>query len=303
MDPGLLLSWHLRSAPVASEHSVVRPGVFAPVVWPMAWAPPQERLAMLQQQPGVPLHRLVEAALELGDDAVLDALLARRLGSAALPAELMTLLQPRMRQRLQQLGVEGEPAWLAWGADGRRTSQAPTAVFAAWDELRVLLGVGEQRLWLGPILLRYGAEAPPLARRIVPELSLASDTDTPANRRAAGRALAELYLGLAAPPPDGWPVWLTRGVTALAAERAVGAVPSLSAAAARRAALGVNGLESLLAATDPVEADALALAVELLHSRHRAHFPQLLEALRGGLAGPQAIAIAYGRDLASLTTP
>lgn len=278
---------------------------WAPLVLPVAALPPEARARRLLAEVRLPLGERVAAALAWGaTDAALRAAAAQAAPLAADPL-LDAALRRWAEAEAQRLGLPAGARLVAIDADGRPRMPTPAEAGALADAEDILATLAWPR-WRGPlVLVPYGVAHPLIApgavrvaRPALPVLRLPED-----GRAGLAAACADLALALSAPPPGGWPAWLSAGAAGCARARADGTGIPLRPMAERRAAAGSAAIAGLLdgAVHDPELATAVAAA--LLHPSRRRRLPDLLALLRGGASSAGALRTAYGLDAAALAAP
>lgn len=272
-------------------------GPLAPLVVPVEVLPPAARAERLLAEQRLPLGERVAAALAWGADTAALRAAAGQAGPLNADRVLDEALERWAAAASERLGLPREGSILVVGADGR-ARQGGVDERAALAEVQELLAPLAWPRWRGPLLLvPYGTDhaaiAPGAARVVRPALPVLRTP--PGGRAGLAVAIAELGLALSAPPPAGWPEWLSTGVTGCARARADGSGLPERRLAELRAAAGSGAVTRLLAGDGPVDA-ALATAVVggLLQPRRRARLADLLELLRHGAGGVGAVVTAYG---------
>ncbi len=272
-------------------------GPLCPLVVPVEVLPPAARADRLLAERRLPLGERVAAAIAWGADAAALRAAAGLAGPLNADRTLDAALERWAAATAARLGLPREGAVVVVGADGR-ARQGGADERAALADVQELLAPLAWPRWRGPLLLvPYGIDhpaiAPGIARVVRPALPVLRPP--PGGRAGLAVAIAELALALSAPPPDGWPEWLSAGVAGCARARANGSGLPERRLAEVRAAAGAGAVARLLAGDGPADA-ALATAVVggLLQPRRRARLPDLLELLRHGAGGAGAVATAYG---------
>jgi hypothetical protein len=272
-------------------------GPLGPLVVPVGVLPPAARAERLLAERRLPLGERVATALAWGADTAALRAAAGHAGALNADHALDDALERWAAAAAGQLGLPREGGVVVVGPDGR-ARHGGNEERAALAEVQELLAPLAWPRWRGPLLLvPYGIDhpaiAPGVARVVRPALPVLR---LPAGGRPGlAVAIAELALALAAPPPAGWPDWLTLGVAGCARARADGSGLPERRLAEQRAAAGAGAVARLLAGDGPADA-ALATAVVggLLQPRRRARLSELLELLRHGAGGTGAVATAYG---------
>lgn len=301
MDPALAFV-ALGAPPAHADAQVlVLPGAWLPVLLPLACLPPQVRAQALARVPDCPPAVQTDADLAIGDTAAAWAVV-RSIRVPLVAPDLVHVLSLWAAQEQAQLGLpaplEGAAQVLSGPPDG-----AAMAVKALGD-VHGLLDPWPWPRWVGPLLVVGEREAtqglgegdPFLARPVLPLVRIPHDP----SRSAWAARLTQLSLALSAPPPQGWPPFLTLGLTRLAEARGAFQVVSPEHLHGVRAAAGAAGIATALRATNPDPELATALAAFLLHPQRRALLSSALDLLRSGATAQAMFAIAYGLDLAQV---
>ena len=272
-------------------------GPLGPLVVPVEVLPPAARAERLLAERRLPLGERVAAAMAWGADAAALRAAASQAGPLSADRVLDAALERWATVAAERLGLPRDGTVVVVGPDGR-ARQGSADERAALAEVQELLAPLAWPRWRGPLLLvPYGTDhaaiAPGAARVVRPALPVLRTP--PGGRAGLSVAIAELALALSAPPPAGWPEWLSVGVTGCARARADGSGLPERRLAELRAAAGAGAVTQLLAGEGPVDA-ALATAVVggLLQPRRRARLSDLLDMLRHGAGGGGAVATAYG---------
>ena len=292
---------------VLSAQAALLPGAWLPLPVPVAALPLPVRAQWARQAPVASRALRVEWLLQANAERDAWALLIQCPGPLA-----------------GEVGLEA--AAMAWGERWLAEHAVPaqrsgTLVFraGAWvladgdwaggvaDGLAVLAVLPGPR-WLGPLLMVAGQAGPAvlpagsdaIIRPVAPVVRLATEASGDALRGEVAARVAVLHLDLWAPPATGWPMWLRLGVAGVARAKGRGEGPSPRDMAERRAQAGAQALNDLVLAHDGSEVDAAlatAACTPLVSVRHAARLPVLLAALRQGLGGREAVAVAYGWDV------
>lgn len=270
-------------------------GVAAPLVVPATVLPADVRIRRILAESRLGLGERVAAAIAWGGSAPALRTALQQTAPLAADAALDTALRAWTDAECGRLGLPPDAAIAAIGGDGRPRPSTGDERGALADVQDLLAPLAWPR-WRGPLLLvPYGVEHPAIAPGTARVLRAALPVlrPPPGGRPELAAAIAELALGMAAPPAGGWPRWLQQGVAACARARADGSGIAERPLAERRAAAGADAIADLLA--DGLEDADLAKAVVggLLHPSRRARLPDLLELLRHGAGGPGAVATAY----------
>ncbi len=296
MELVLILAALAREPVRIDARAVWFAGPMAPLVLPAAVMPVGPRSARMLAETRLPLGERVAAALAWGaDDPALGAA-AGCAGPLSADPVLDAALQRWAAHAADGFGIPRE-GLAAIGADGRPRSASNEERAALSDVEDVLAPLAWPR-WRGPLLLvPYGVDHPAirpgLARVVRPALPVLRPP--PGGRIGLAVAIAELALALSAPPPGGWPGWLSAGVAGCARLKAAGGGLADRLLAEQRAAAGSAAVTRLLAGEGPVDRElATAVVGGLLHPRRRGHLPDLLDLLRHGVSGTGAVGTAYG---------
>jgi len=278
-------------------------GPMGPLVIPVAAVP--DRAARILVEYRLPLGERVATALRWG--AVNEALRAAATWSGPLSADptLDGCLRQWGQTEAARLGLAWDAPLVAIGEDGLPRN-ATAEERAALSDVQDLLATLAWPRWRGPlVLVPYGvvhhAIAPGVARIVRPVLPVLRPP--PGGRAPLAVAIAELAMALSAPPPAGWPGWLSTGLAGCAEARALGSGIPERAMAERRAAAGPVAIRAQLDGSSlPDIGVATAVVAGLLHPTRRRRFPDLLELLRHGSDAVGAVQIAYGLSPEGLAT-
>lgn len=272
-------------------------GPLCPLVVPVEVLPPATRAERLLAETRLPLGERVTAALAWGADAAALRAAASQAGPLSADHALDAALERWAAAAAVRLTLPRDGTVVAVGLDGRARPGSADERAALADVQELLAPLAWPR-WRGPLLLvPYGVDhpaiAPGAARVVRPALPVLRPP--PGGRAGLAVAIAELALALVAPPPDGWPEWLTAGVAGCARARADGSGLPERRLAEVRAAAGAEAVTRLLSGSGPLDAGlATAVVGGLLQPRRRERLPDLLELLRHDAGGVGAVATAYG---------
>lgn len=300
MDPAAaLLLISLQPARIDPDAALLR-GAFLPMMIPLDGLPVATRAAWLLKADRVPAGRRVAALLAA--DRATDAFRLANALQQPIAGELGLVLSAWASQEQQRLGLpsgDGVVVDLAPGDSGtlehdvRQTLASVTGTLPlTWPR------------WAGPLVV-VGRDA---ARDPIPGLTWLARPALPIlrcnhhERGAIAADLVGLALALSAPPAQGWPVWLRRGLAEACARRAQGQTASPRDMRQDRQAAGATALGAMLTAAHPEMPLALAVASLLIQPEYRQNFPSFLDLVRNGASSEGALRVAYGWSLVDLAT-
>ncbi len=305
MDPASLFLILQPTPVVVERHTVTWRGGLLPLVLPMAGLPAKQRAQLMLTNGNMDLDARVTAALDAGLTDEAWSLVIRTPGpinrTSGLPMilagwaarEQMRLGLPATQQAIQLLNENGQE-------EGKFSSADSTKVMGTISDMLSALSWPR---WAGPVVVVIGdlAAKDPLSgsqrlvRPALPMVRLGELTAGTTRNEQLCAELTRLALELQSPPKNGWPAWLTVGLSEVAKSKIRGGIASPSPLKMHsiRQRAGTAGITTLLTATKPDAELAAAVCAYLVHSRRRHLLGKLLDLTRGGAQSAGALRVAY----------
>ncbi|TVR44703.1 MAG: hypothetical protein EA402_06375 [Planctomycetota bacterium] len=312
MDPALLLHLIEPRPSQLSETHVVFAGTAVPVVIPLSWVDAKQAAAWALKHDSLNIATRAQIALRAGLDQQVWAYLQQDLRGRPLSLELERVLALWAAREQARLSLPAGSELVISGLEARERSTLQRHLSRALNEARIFWQpIGLPR-WAGPVHFHILGAAPsptdtaPDLRPALPRLVLSGPRDPATLRAAAAREINALILAQLAPPPGGWPPWLTVGLDGVMSARANGQVPSPLQALRQRQLAGGAAILTLLRLPAPSVLDeeqqqlSIALLTLLSSDRRRSALPSFLDLIRNGQDAQAAIKTAYGLDLNDL---
>lgn len=273
-------------------------GALGPVTIPLSWVPEQTlgQWAIADEQ----LHLAERARLGLQADLApaVWKMLQRELAGRRIEHRLDSVLASWAAREQARLALgPAHGGIIIHGGESRLRTQHSRSLARALVEARSLFISLPWPRWSGPLVVQLGETTSVEWRPALPLVEIPDSGDDRDRRAALGQAISDLVLASAAPPSAGWPAWLSEGLGAVSAQRAMGGVPSPLRSLRTRQQQGGAALNSLWRATtldDEQRALSAAVVVLLTSERRRGQLNSLLDLIRNGVSAPEAITIAYG---------
>jgi hypothetical protein len=295
----------LNPTPIAiDEHRAVFSGPWLPVSIPASWIDDGTAADWALGMEQLPILQRVRLGLQGKRHVGTWALVDRNSRGGAIDGEVMAALTAwaAREQVLAGMGREQNGLIVDIADDASRRRLRRSAERARSETELVFEALLWPR-WAGPVILRSATPDPEEAggETLRPALPiLVVDTGKGERRPDLAVAWCRLILERSVPPEGGWPAWLQLGLEGVCAARSIGRPPSPMKMQQLRRAAGINALRACFSDAEPKEDLAVAIATLVASGRRRQHLPSLLDLLRNGVAGEEALRIAYGLSIDDL---
>lgn len=302
MDPASLFLVLQPTPVVVERHTVTWRGGLLPLVLPMAGLSAKQRAQLLLTNGSIDVDARVTAALDAGLTDEAWSLVLRTPGPINRSIGLQLVLAGWAAREQMRLGLPATPSAVqifSLDGKGRETTDAATVMSTIYDMLSAL----SWPRWAGPVVVIIGdlATKDPipglqrLARPALPIVRLGEPIIGITRNEQLGAELTRLTLELQSPPKNGWPAWLTIGLSEVAKAKMRGGIASPSPLKMHsiRQRAGTAGISALLVAVKPDSELSAAVCAYLVHSRRRHLLGKLFDLIRGGAQSEGALRIVY----------
>ena len=305
MDPASLFLVLQPTPVVVERHAVEWRGGLLPLILPMTGLTAKQRAQLMLTNGNLDLDARVTAALDAGLTDEAWSLVIRMPGPITRTIGLQTILAGWAAREQMRLGLpvtQNAIQLLSENSHGGAPfdSTDSTKVMSTTHEMLSALSWPR---WAGPVVVVIGdlAAKDPipgrqrLVRSSLPIVRLSELTGGTTRNEQLSAELIHLMLESQSPPKNGWPAWLSLGLSEVAKAKTRGGIASPSPLKMHsiRQRAGSAGITALLVAAKPDPELSAAVCAYLVHSRRRHLLGKLLDLIRGGAQSVGALRVAY----------